>query len=64
MLQFEHPASPAVGTVLLSIATNSVSPSNNFLVTVASVTPNRADGEISAVPYLSIAECYPPTPLA
>jgi hypothetical protein len=36
---------------------NLISPSYNFLVTMASVTPNLADGEISAVPYLSIAEC-------
>ncbi len=31
---------------------------------MASVTPNLAKGEMSAVPYLSMAECSPPTPLA
>ena len=31
---------------------------------MASVTPNLALGEMSAVPSLSIAECSPPTPLA
>ena len=30
---------------------------------MASVTPNLAEGDMSAVPYLSIAECYPPIPL-
>ena len=41
-----------------------VNPSNNLFVTVAYVTPNLADGDISAVPSLSIAECSPPIPLA
>lgn len=41
-----------------------INPSNNLFETMASVTPNLADGEISAVPSLSIVECSPPTPLA
>lgn len=47
-----------------SISYNLINPSNNLFVTIASVTPNLADGEISAVPSLSIFECSPPTPLA
>ena len=47
-----------------SISYSLINPSNNLLVTVASVTPNLADGEISAVPSLSMFECSPPTPLA
>ena len=39
-------------------------PSYNLFDTKASVTPNLALGEISAVPSLSIAECSPPIPLA
>ena len=50
--------------ILCSILYNSTRPVYNFSETNASVTPNLAKGEISAVPYLSIAECYPAKPLA
>ena len=33
-------------------------------MTSAYVTPNRADGDMSDVPSLSIDECSPPIPLA
>ena len=51
-------------TVLFSISYSLMRPSQSLSLTTASVTPNLADGEISAVPSLSIAECSPPTPLA
>jgi hypothetical protein len=50
--------------VYFSISYNLINPSYNLFETIASVTPNLADGEISAVPSLSIFECSPPTPLA